>query len=407
MPIGQRVQMYRLRRGLTQDVLAGRVGRSTSWLSQVERGIRGIDNWRVILDLADVLHCDPRDLVGQPLNLAPNGGIAFGALDEIRSLLTGYEWLFSTADPARLSGAGAPPVVADLQRRVDDANRQYQAAQYEAAARALVQLILEAERVNEMSRASDDDRPVYSVLAQGYHAVAKTLTKIDQTELAWVAAERGAAAAARSEDVGLVAASAYHLGHAFRRAGRVAEALSVAERAYDALAGRNPQDAASLGLAGGLTLTSVIAAASAGDHSAVLELLGRAEGVAATLGEDRNAYWFAFGPTNVQIHRVAVAVEIGEAREALRVGEQIDTTRLPNGLIGRRTAVLVDMARAYGQLRMDAAAMNVLLEAERLAAQTVRYNKFVRELTRELLRREHRPSTPQLRPFAQRIGLLE
>lgn len=39
MPIGERIAIYRRRRGLTQLVLAGLIGRSESWLSQVERGI--------------------------------------------------------------------------------------------------------------------------------------------------------------------------------------------------------------------------------------------------------------------------------------------------------------------------------------------------------------------------------
>ncbi len=41
---GQRIARARRRRGLSQAVLAGLVGRSESWLSQVERGKRGVDS---------------------------------------------------------------------------------------------------------------------------------------------------------------------------------------------------------------------------------------------------------------------------------------------------------------------------------------------------------------------------
>jgi DNA-binding XRE family transcriptional regulator len=41
---GQRIARARRRRGLSQAVLAGLVGRSESWLSQVERGQRGVDS---------------------------------------------------------------------------------------------------------------------------------------------------------------------------------------------------------------------------------------------------------------------------------------------------------------------------------------------------------------------------
>jgi hypothetical protein len=204
-------------------------------------------------------------------------------------------------------------------------------------------------------------------------------------------------------------ATKYHVGHAFRRAGRVNEALVNSERAYDVLSRlpRSRRVPQSLGLAGGLTLTSVISAASAGDRSGVGELMARAAKLAEELGRDGNAYWFAFGPTNVQIHQVWVALELGDAREAVRVGEAIDPEAVPSGVIDRRSALLIDLARSYGQLKMDAAAVNMLIEAERLTWQNIQYNKFVRELVRNLLRREHRASTPQLRPLTKRIGLLD
>ena len=64
MPIGERIAIYRRRRGLTQLVLAGLIGRSESWLSQVERGIRPIDRLSVLIDIAHVLKVnvtDPED----------------------------------------------------------------------------------------------------------------------------------------------------------------------------------------------------------------------------------------------------------------------------------------------------------------------------------------------------------
>jgi hypothetical protein len=42
----------------------------------------------------------------------------------------------------------------------------------------------------------------------------------------------------------------------------------------------------------------------------------------------------------------------------------------------------------------------MLQEAERLAPEAVRYQVIVKEMLRELLRREHRASTPQPRPLA-------
>ena len=83
MPIGERIAIYRRRRGLTQLVLAGLIGRSESWLSQVERGIRPIDRLSVLIDIAHVLKVNVTDLTG-PFSLAPNGGFENDAVRAIR-----------------------------------------------------------------------------------------------------------------------------------------------------------------------------------------------------------------------------------------------------------------------------------------------------------------------------------
>ncbi|HEY6309341.1 MAG TPA: helix-turn-helix transcriptional regulator [Streptosporangiaceae bacterium] len=61
---GQRIARARRRRGLSQAVLAGLVGRSESWLSQVERGKRGIDSHSVLVRLAEVLRVDIEEFTG-------------------------------------------------------------------------------------------------------------------------------------------------------------------------------------------------------------------------------------------------------------------------------------------------------------------------------------------------------
>jgi transcriptional regulator with XRE-family HTH domain len=61
---GRRIARARRRRGLSQTVLAGLVGRSESWLSQVERGRRGVDSHAVLTRLAEVLRIDRRPARG-------------------------------------------------------------------------------------------------------------------------------------------------------------------------------------------------------------------------------------------------------------------------------------------------------------------------------------------------------
>jgi hypothetical protein len=48
----------------------------------------------------------------------------------------------------------------------------------------------------------------------------------------------------------------------------------------------------------------------------------------------------------------------------------------------------------------------MLLEADRIAPEAIKYQVIVKEMLRQLLRREHRASAPQLRPLAARVGII-
>ena len=86
-PIGERIAIYRHRRGISQ---AGLVGRSESWLSQVERGARSVDRLSVLIDMAKVLKIDVATLTGQPFRLGPNGGPELDQTDAIRKAVLEY-----------------------------------------------------------------------------------------------------------------------------------------------------------------------------------------------------------------------------------------------------------------------------------------------------------------------------
>ena len=69
LSIGERVAFYRVRRGLTQAVLANLVNRSEDWLSKIERGERQIRRLDVLGELATALRVSLSDLLGQPVLL--------------------------------------------------------------------------------------------------------------------------------------------------------------------------------------------------------------------------------------------------------------------------------------------------------------------------------------------------
>jgi hypothetical protein len=55
----------------------------------------------------------------------------------------------------------------------------------------------------------------------------------------------------------------------------------------------------------------------------------------------------AFGPVNVAIHAISASLKLGDPRTATETGEALDLAAMPTGLVGRRTQVNLDLARAY------------------------------------------------------------
>ncbi len=406
LSIGERIKYYRRRRGLSQTTLAQLVGRSESWLSQVERGIRSVDRFSTILELSKVLKVEVVELTGRRFSLAPNSGLHYAAVDQIRKALVQYDAIPALLlPPSAERSAEKPPDLARLHRSVEEANRLYQASRYIAVGELLPGLIVQAQRaVRELD--GPERRMAHGVLAEVYHITAKTLSRVGEAGLAWLVADRAVTAAEQSETPLLMTATAYHLGQAFLREGRLDDSLSIALSVVEMLE-RDTRDAmpARLSAIGGLYLTGAIAAARSNERVQTDQLLTRAAALAEQIQDGRNDLWLAFGTANVAVHRVAAAVELGDPSEAVRRGEAFDLSQLPPELLGRRSQLLVELARAYVQRRMDAAAVNTLLEAEGVAPEAIRFNGIVHGVIRELLRREHRRSTPQLRPLAARLGL--
>ena len=394
-PIGERIAIYRRRRGLSQRDLAGLIQRSESWLSQVERGVRSVDKLSVLIDIAKILKVKVETLSGAPFSLAPNGEPELDGILAIQGALGSYPGLgVSTPPPARLG---------DIERLTTEVHLRYQGADYGAAARILPGLIRSVDGHVATSR-GEDRRRALELQSSVYVAAAKLVTKVGNSELAWLTADRAAGAAMHAESPTLGAAAAYQVACAFLKNDRLDDAETIA-----LVTAGNLDDDSPLGLSvrGALTLIAAVIAARRNDRGEATERLQRAQLLADQLGEDANHGWTAFGPTNVAIHRVSAAAEMGDASTAIAQAEHIDTGRMPAGLLSRRAQVHIDMAWAYTQRRADAEAIVNLMEAERIAPQTVRYNVVVRELLREMLKRERRTATPGLRALASRAGVLQ
>jgi hypothetical protein len=245
-----------------------------------------------------------------------------------------------------------------------------------------------------------------AVRARVYDTAAALLSRVGEPFLAWAAADRAIFAAEQSGDPLLAAASAWRMSYMITGRKHPREALDLAMTAAAALERRtrvlSPER---LSVYGALHLAAATAAAASFDRAATESLLGTAHSIADRMGE-ANHMGTAFGPVNVAIHAISASLKLGDPRTATETGEALDLAAMAAGLVGRRTQVHLDLARAYAMTRKDAAAVNLLLAAERLSPQLVRCDLATRDVLTELLRREHRPSTPDLRPLAHRAGVI-
>jgi hypothetical protein len=280
----------------------------------------------------------------------------------------------------------------------------YQATRYDAAARILPGLIRAVETAARIAGANSP--AACAVRARVYDTTAALLSRVGEPFLAWAAADRAMFAAEQSGDPLLTAASAWRLSYMITGRKHPQEALGLAMTTAATLERemRAPSPER-LSVYGALHLAAATAAAANFDRATTQSLLATARGIAGRTGE-ANHMGTAFGPVNVAIHAISASLKLGDPRTATQTGEALDLAAMPAGLVGRRTQVNLDLARAYAMTRKDAAAVNLLLAAERLSPQLVRYDPATRDVLTELLRREHRPSTPELRPLARRAGVI-
>jgi len=341
----------------------------------------------VLTRLADVLRVDVEELTG--------GTGADGHVYEAAPLIEQ-----AMMRPGAYQETQAPAALAHLREMARAAYRDYQATRYDAVGHVLPRLIHDAEAAGYAEPAA------YQVRAIVYDAAAALLNRVGEPVLAWMAADRAMSAATQSGDPIVTAVAAWRMTYVITGRKHPAEALELAMTAIASFerAMRFPSPE-QLSVYGALHLAAATAAAAVFDRATTAALLAKARGVAGETG-DANYLGTAFGHANVAIHSIATALQFGDARVAAETGEKLDLSALPAGCTGRRTQLHLDLARAYAMRRQDAASVNLLLAAEKLSPQLVRYDVRTREVLGVLLRREHRPSTPELLPLARRAGVI-
>jgi hypothetical protein len=395
--LGERVVYHRKRRGLSQVELGRLIGRSESWVSQVERGARKVDRMSVLELLADTLNVPVAELSpGAPAEAVAEPEQWWSAL---RLAVTGHPALAALVAPGPVDESATG---ADARSRVDAVWDLVHASRYAEVVPTLAALVTDLEEAVRSAPASER-AGIASALASAYQAVGAVFAKVDDVEAGWLTADRALFAAERADNPTLVAAGQYRLAQTLLSAGRLDQARYAATTGADIL---RPH-VADLGVPGAavlgaLCLVRAVAAARSSDRTGTRAAIAEAETLAATVGPGRNDFNTEFGPANVAIHAVAVAVELGDAGEALERAAGVDVDGLSPE---RRARFLVDVARAHAQRRARAEAVAALLEAEQIAPEQIRDHPRVRVLVRDLLQGPDRRADLELRDLAGRCGV--
>ncbi len=399
--LGERVTELRTRRGLSQRELAAEVGRSESWVSQVERGVLRVDRVPVLQALADALGVTLRDLrpeTGEPRPQESGGS----DLDTLRLVITGHP-----APSLLLGGPGTAghPTADALAQQVHEAWQLVHASSFRAANALLVDLLPALEQSMRLARRPE--RPHRArLLADAYQAASSAFARLDEADAAWVAADRAINVAEAGGDPLGALSGLFRMAHAFITLRRLDQAEHAALSGIEALRPAAESDEATpeqLSVYGALHLVLAIVHARAGQRSAARDAIAIGRAIGARIGSDRNDYETEFGPTNVELHAVAVNVELGDAGEALDVAAAVDASGLS---AERRSRLLIDVARAHAQRRHFGDAIQALLAAEATAPEQVHTHALARQLIRDLVAITGRRAPEELTELARRSATL-
>jgi transcriptional regulator with XRE-family HTH domain len=389
---------------MSQQVFADRLGKSKSWVDKVERGVRRLDKFSVVYEIADVLQVDVQLLLGKDPDRRPDAMNCIDQVEveEIRAALERYDQIsaFFYAPPE-------PPPLLEMRKAVGHAWLTFQHAKYGVLARSLPKLLRDAQAADTAYGPDDTGREAAHLLGQVYQISSSTLRKLGEHELAWLAADRSIAVSQRAGDQLLAGTATYRVALSLLALGRARPALEVNVNLANRLApgGETRASGERLSVYGILLLEAAMAAARIGDTATVRDLITGADEAARGLGGDENYYWTSFGPTNVQLHRAAAAVELGDGRTAIDTHEGLDMAAFGAMLPERRAHHYLDIARACALIGDVGRASEMLLEGDRLAPSEIRCRPIAREVLSDVLRRTRGTPPVPVAELAEHMGV--
>jgi transcriptional regulator with XRE-family HTH domain len=383
LPVGERVEMRRRQRGLSRKVVANLVGRSEEWLRLVESGKRKLDSVEVISRLAEVLRVDdPTELTEWPyLNSEPRDQVRLGGLESLWQAIVDHPAVAAYYDPTVVDKLDIGTVAADLAK-----NRTMWGSSPHRYSALLCTLppVLWASRIQRWHSRSVESGVL---LVRAYHLARQLLTGVGAHSLAVTVADRSLDIAAQTDTQLLVAASVWHVGNSLLQLGNASGCREFVLAAYRRL----PDDASTspdvIVVGGALLLLAARGATAMRDHVESARLLEQSVADADRLGADHHVDGITFGPIEVSITAVEIALAENDADKAIDIAARVD---VGDGYpLERRTSYYICLAHAYAARSNDVAAVYALSKAAEICPEDLCHDSNAHRTLRSLIRRDN------------------
>lgn len=389
--VGHRVALQRKLAGLTQQQLASRSHLSTSLISQVERGIVPASP-AFVTSVARALRVDVETLTGQPY------GPAFIEPKADHAGVPALRRALGCVDDPELSGPPMTP--AELRTRLDECEAHREKSRYSAVTETLPELLNHAYIILADAQTSTEGETAWALLDDAYELTQAVTYRFGYFDLAALAVDRSREAAARSGDSLRAAIAAFRGTHIRLHRGECSSVLRVIDRGHALIKGEHSPIAHAVKAQ--LHLRQAIAEARLGKPDRADEYITEARRLVATGVPERPYYNVNATETNVDIHWVAVSVELSDGTTAVSRAEQVQIPA--HAEPSRAGHHWIDVARAWTLHGDRTQALNALNRARRITPQQTRYHPQVHE-TVHLLAENDRRATDSLAGFARWAGI--
>lgn len=398
---GQRMQILRTRRGMSRIVLAGLVGKSPSWVKQVEGGRLHMPKLAMVLRIAEALRVpELSELTGdQSTTIGLFEGPGHARLPQVRAAIDAFP----------LTTRRAAPAPAHLRERLIRAwSARHSAPNHRDIIGGLLpDLIQDAQLAVLQADSASERRVAQGLLSEVYSLSQFFLAYQPDPPLLWRVVERAMISAQEAEDPHVIGVAAWLATQAHRDSGHAhfdaADAVNLETIRYlEAFLPDASDDV--LAIAGALQFEAGYTAARRGETGTAWRYWDTARAIAERLPADYYHPVTSFSRAVMGAHAVTVAVELHAGAESVRQASAADATTIPSR--PRRARHRIEEARGYQLDGQPEAALAALDKAYEAAPETIRYNGYARRIVLEEAESKSPAQRRRASELAVRIGVL-